>query len=432
MPRLRDEASIIPSSPAAMYPSPASLVDVKHLSSAEIGGTLLGISHLELRLLDHYCNFVAPIISPHDHLRRMWQYEIPHQAKTHSFLMHNILSTSAYHLCCAYARPLQWQQETSCAVSHVNGEPILVPQFHRISPGHTEWQIRQSNRYERFALEQQRLAFQTYIPNLRAVTSHNQDALCAASALLALSALASTQNRYCPPALQPQPSSPIDDWLEISVLVRGVDLVVQTAGASILDGALKPLLRHRRVEPSNESSVESQVRRLVSPHVLSALNALTPAIDHCTPSEADKEILHDALRLLRASFAILAVNPEHESIVMAWSNLLDAQFFPFVKRREPMALILVAYATVLLGTFRNRWWAGRLSTTLLRHIVEVLAPLDGINVESRDEKMQERDFALKYASLEQYPDEASDSTAGKVKWRDLLEWPLRESGIHDL
>lgn len=418
-----------------MYPSPASLLQVKRLSSAETGITLIGISYLELSLFDHYCNFVAPIISAHDHLRRMWQYEIPHQAKTHSFLMHNILSTSAYHLCCAYARPSQWQQERSQDVSPVNGERILVPPFHRVSPDDTEWQIRQSNRYERFALEQQRLAFQTYIPSLCALNSHNQEALCAASALLSLNALASTQNRYCPPALHFQDSSPIDDWLEISVLVRGVDVVVQKADTSIMDGALQPMLRLRRVEASSEgteSDVASQVRRLVSPHVLSALDALAPAIDHCTSSEADKEILHAALGLLRTSFAIVAVNPEHESIVMVWSNLLDVQFFPFVKRREPMALILLAYWTVSFGTFRDRWWVGGLSITILRHIAEFLTRLDEENQEVRDEHVQEGDCAPIHGRLERYPDGASDPTAGKAKWRNLLEWPLRESGIHDL
>ena len=415
-----------------MYPSPASLSEVKRLSSAETGTTLLGISYLELRLLDHYCNFVAPSISPHDHLRQMWQYEIPHQAKTHSFLMHIALSTSAYHLNCAYARPFQWQQKSSQDVSPVNGEPILVPPSHRVSPGHTEWQIRQSNRYERFALEQQRLAFQTYIPNLCALTSHNQEALCAASALLSLNAVASTQNRYYQPALQSQHPSPIDDWLEISALVRGVDAVVQNAVSSIADGVLQPLLRFRRVEDGTEGDVESQVRRLVSPHVLSALDALAPAIDHCTSSEADKEIIHAALKLLRASFAIASANPEHESIVMVWSNLLDVQFFPIVKRREPMALILLAYWTVLFGTFRDKWWVGGLSIKILRHIAELLKPLDERIEEVGDELVQEGDCALIYGPLGRYLDGASDPMAGKTKWGDLLEWPLRESGIRDL
>ena len=202
-----------------------------------------------------------------------------------------------------------------------------------------------------------------------------------------------------------------------------------------MDGALQPLLSHRRIQASSngiESDVESQVRRLVSPHVLSALDALAPAIDHCTSCEADKEILHTALRFLKTSFAVVAVNPEHESIVMVWSNLLDVEFFPFVKRREPMALILLAYWTVLFGTFQGRWWVGGLSITILRHIAEILTPLDERNEEVKDEHVQEGDCALMYGPLERYPDGASDPTAGKAKWRDLLEWPLRESGIHDL
>lgn len=192
-----------------------------------------------------------------------------------------------------------------------------------------------------------------------------------------------------------------------------------------MDGALQPLLSHRRVDLPD---VEGQVRRLVSPHVLSALDALAPAIDQCTSNEGDREVLHAALGLLRASFAIVAVEPEHESIVMAWSILLDVRFFPFVKRREPMALILLAYWTVLFGTFRQRWWVGGLSITILRHIAELLTPLD-----KRNEDMQEGDCALVHGPLEHYPDGASNpTTAGKAKWQDLLEWPLRESGIHDL
>ena len=340
--------------------------------------------------------------------------------------MHNILSTSAYHLCGAYARLLQWQQEASQDVSSINGKSILVPPFRRVSPGHNEWKILQSNRYERFALEQQRLAFQTFIPSLRALTNHNQEALCATSALLSLNALASTQNRYCRLALQSQPSSPIDDWLEISALVRGVDVVVKNAGTSIMDGALQPLLRHRRIEPSD---AESEVKRTVSPRVLSALDALAPAIDRCKSSEPDKEILRAALDLLKASFALVAVNLDHESLVMVWSNLLDVQFFPFVKRREPMALILLAYWTVLFGTFGDRWWVGGLNVTILRHIAKFLMALDERIEEDSDEHVQEEDSALICGPSERYPDRASDATAGKAKWRDLLEWPLRESGI---
>lgn len=378
---------------------------------------------MELCVFDHYCNFVAPLISPHDNLRRMWQYDIPYQAKTHSFLMHNILSTSAHHLSCAYARPSQWQKEGAPEVSPANG---------------ASWQLWHSNRYERFALEQQRLAFQTFIPSLRAPTVHNQDALCAASALISLNSLASTQNRYHSPTLQFQQSSPIDDWLEISMLVRGVDAVIKTASTSIRDGALQPLLRHRRVESFGDNSgwdLESQVRCSVPPHVLSALDALAPAIDQCLSGEADRKVLHAALWRLRISFAIVLVNPDHEAIVMVWSNLLDTRFFPFVKRREPMALVLLAYWTVAIRTFRARWFIGGLSITILRHIAEYLTRLDQRVLGVGDEPVQDGDCVQMGDPLPRSPggaEDPGDPTAGMAKWRDLLEWPLRESGIHDL
>ncbi|KAG7010079.1 hypothetical protein G7Y79_00001g003510 [Physcia stellaris] len=285
---------------------------------------------------------------------------------------------------CEYVKPLDSQLERSLDVSSVNKESIIELASHSTSTSLTEWQTSQSNRYERLAMEQQRLALQTYIPNVCDLSSHNEEALCAASALLSLNAIASTQKRHYPLGFRPQDSSPIDDWLEISVLVRGVNIVVQNASTSMKEGIMQPLLTHRRVEDSKDGvggDVESQIRRLVSPHVLSALDTLASVIDQYTSIEADKEIFHEALRYLRASFAIVAANPEHESIVMVWSNLLDPQFFPLVKRREPIALILLAYWTVMLRMYKDRWWVGGLSITILRHVAVFLISRDARNRE---------------------------------------------------
>jgi hypothetical protein len=360
----------------------------------------------------------------------MWQAGIPQHAKSHSFLMHSILSTSAYHLSCAYARPLQRQQERSQDVLAIKEDVMPVPASQGVSPDYTEWQTRQSNRYERYALDQQRLAFYSYIPNLSALNSQNHEALCAATVLLSINAVASTQNRYTSPALESQHASPIDDWLEISILVRGVDAITRNDADKIVNGPLQPLYSYRHIEPSNDSAVgdvESQVKRIVSPYILSALDELAPAIEHCTSSEADKEILQAALVLLRASFAVVAVNPEHDSVVMVWSNLLDAHFFPLVKRREPMALILLAYSMVLLKKFRDRWWVGELSTKILRDVAGLLTLLDERDEEQRSEQVVEGDCARTHSPLQRYSDGASVPTAGMAKWTHLLEWPLRES-----
>ena len=349
--------------------------------------------------------------------------------------MHIILSTSAYHLSCEYAKSLHSQLDRSLDGSSVNNEPILELTPHSASLGLTEWQTSQSNHYERLAMEQQRLALQTYIPSVGAVTSFNEEALCAASALLSLNAVASTQKRHYQSSLRPQYSSPIDDWLEISVLVRGVNIVVQNASTNMREGIMQPLLSHRRVEDPKDGmggDVESQIRSLVSPHVLSALDTLASAIDQYTSDEADKEIFHEALRYLRASFAIVAANPEHESIVMVWANLLDPQFFPYVKRREPMALILLAYWTVMLRTYKDRWWVGGLSMTILRHVAVFFTSLDERNQELKNGDKPERVCTLTDRPLQRYPEMVSGLSAGKAKWRDLLEWPLHESGIRDL
>ncbi|KAG8533418.1 uncharacterized protein KY384_002201 [Bacidia gigantensis] len=422
-----DEACATPSSNSTIDSVPASPSEVKRLSPVKTGISLLGLSDLEFRLFDHYCSSVAPIISAHDHLRQMWQHEIPQQAKAHPYLMHSMLSISASHLCGAYAKqPLEQQPQKILDVSPVIGESILKTSFYHDSFDRTERQMQQSHLYECHSLEQQRLAFQAYIPSLCTLNVENQEALCAASALLSLNALASTQNRYCAATYQSRHPSPIDDWLEISVLVRGVNSVVQNAGATIMDGFLQPMLCHRRVE-GTESDIESQIKQAVSPQVLSALDALALAIDQHTALSVDKMILHAALKFLKTSFAIVAVNADHESIVMVWSNLLDDQFFPLVKRREPMALILLAYWTVLFGTFQERWWIGGLGIAILRHIVEFLAQPEDGNV-----CVQEGEYTLTYHSLKQHSDGASDLGAGKAKWRELLQWPCRQSGFREL
>ena len=359
--------------------------------------------------------------------------------------MHNILSMSAYQLCNAYSGKSRSQHETPLAVSCDKGE---------------SWQMQQRNCYKHIALEQQRLAFQTYIPSLRALTRQNREALCAASALLSLNGLASIQNRYCTTDHQLQHASAIDDWLEISVLVRGVDAVMGNAGPSIRNGFLQPLFSHLRVEAFSgepERDLESQVQRAVPPISLSAMDALAPAIDQCTSCEADKSALHAALRLLRISFAVVVINTGHEGISMAWSNLLDPPYFQLVKQREPMALILLAYWTVAMRTFRTRWFIGELSTTILRDIAECLIRLD-MRVEEEEqeqegereaeeqeeEEEEEKEMGQEKQELGNCTSVTSDSPqerlsklsinppVNKGEWRKLLEWPLRESGIHDL
>ena len=59
-----------------------------------------------------------------------------------------------------------------------------------------------------------------------------------------------------------------------------------------------------------------------------------------------------------------------------------------------MALILVAYWTVLFGTFRDRWWVGGLNIAILRHIAKFLTLFDEKNKKVTDENVHEGDGAL--------------------------------------
>jgi len=420
------------SSSPSSYPSPASLTDIQRLSPSGTGITILGITGLEFRLLDHYYNVVAPATSASDRLRHMWQRDILHEGKTHRFLMHSILATSAYHLCNAYSNPSDSDQE-----SPEDGISVYVGPSRHSPPGHFEWQAQQSDRYERYALKQKHLALQSYIPSLQSMTRDNRDALIAASALLSLSAVASTQSRHCSATLQPRVSSPIDDCLEISTLIRGttaVSMVATEADITVRDGMLKPLLVHRHYEIDDggvERDVPTRIKDWVSPHTLSALDNLSLIIDRFTTKPMDKLLLQAGVWHLKIAFAIIAANPEHESVSMVWPGLLEGEFFPLVKRRQPMALVLLAYWSVQVQSFQARWWIGGLGTAILRHIVEILTPLGEMTDDTHDDRVREVDSTSTHAPNGR-PDWMNDPMAQGITWRDLLDWPLRECGIVDL
>ncbi len=96
-----------------------------------------------------------------------------------------------------------------------------------------------------------------------------------------------------------------------------------------------------------------------------------------------------------------------------------------------MALVLLAYWTVSFRTFKDRWWVGGLNVMILEHIAELIIPLDECDEDMTNKQRQNGEAALRQTRPKSYSHLAVGSNPGKIKWRDLLEWPLRENGIYD-
>jgi hypothetical protein len=260
----------------------------------------------------------------------------------------------------------------------------------------------------------------------------NQEAVCAASALLSLSAVASTQTKYSVAAMQSREISPIDDWLEISVFIRGVQIISQSAHwPSVMTGILKPLLGHMSLNIP-EDDPELQAERTLPEETMSVMNSLITAIQRCSSSDFDKIVLRWGIRHLKISLAINGANDDHEAAVMIWSNLLEDEFFPLVTNREPMALVLLAHATTMVTKHRSKWWVGELGLKMLDQIYGILASLDECDWDVMDSRAEDVSLPAVHLAEDHVPATGSAPVRPRLKWTDLLDWPLRQSGVYDL
>ncbi|KAH7129830.1 hypothetical protein B0J13DRAFT_452185 [Dactylonectria estremocensis] len=271
---------------------------------------------MDLGLMNHYTSLTSGTL-PGASLR-VWQSEIPKQAISYPFLMHQILAVSAFHL--ASLQPSRSQVHFTQALQH---------QQHAICGINAE------------------------VSN---VTSGNCHALFAASSLLFIGAFAAST-----PALHKTHQCEMDNIVDIFTLIRGVSGILGSAKEDIRQGSLGDFM--------------DCVPHPVESELLNLLLEKLPEIRQSFHGNSTQALADEAIAGLQESIdRALTTSPEL-TVAIIWPMTLNDGFLALLRVRHPAALVVVAhYCTVLHSAGSDYWFMRGWGRCVATAIAECLAP----------------------------------------------------------
>ncbi|KAK4549830.1 hypothetical protein LTR36_005131 [Oleoguttula mirabilis] len=281
---------------------------------------------LDLQLMHHSLTHTKYILTEHHDMAQivqLWQEEIPKVALTSDYCMHALLGFAALHK--AHLEPMQAPMLRTCAVDHLDKALVL------------------------------------YREHGQPTTAENANAKFGFTWLVVLFAYA------VPPSVPP-----IDAMVELILLVKGIYTVLAETWFWVSQGPLSTILAadsHPQVPftqpPEGYSLPEGMDFGLNHLDYMLGVDVMLPD-DRvtCALILAELKQLYD--NVLRqqgqSSIASILMFPKQDS----------APFSALIKRREPQALVILAYYCVLLDVLDSRWWIHGWAARVIRDIMGAL------------------------------------------------------------
>lgn len=170
---------------------------------------------------------------------------------------------------------------------------------------------------------------------------------------------------------EPNPSNPfvcIDDLLQIIVLIRGVQQVINTASSSLSESNFRALVCTENHEP-----VLSDDARL-------ALEELLEVNNTCGAQDEthDTEIYEDTIGKLTEAIGLLNVG-HNMTTIGRWAIKLRPRYVDMVRDHAPLALVILTYYCVILDSLHHHWchddWSVRVSRAIWMVLDDTWRPL---------------------------------------------------------
>jgi hypothetical protein len=243
----------------------------------------------------------------------MWQMDTPKQAISHHFLMHELLAFSAFHM--AYLQPPQRRA------------------FYALGTHHQDLAIRDLRRV---------------LPNM---STDNAGAVLATSVLVTLSVFAATgldTNNGSPKTTS---GIPVDDLLDIFVLIQGVSSVMASGASAVIDGPFKYMTMDSTTELPPQPQFE---------HLLSQIPLLETFIaSQSSLSLAHRQEYHCVLSSFK-DVLVTAMAPASQSrelkFLFQWPIELSQNFLNLMQQKEPAALAVIGYYALGLFAAESNYW----------------------------------------------------------------------------
>lgn len=280
----------------------------------------------DLELLHHFTVFTSETMATDSQHFELWRTHVPQMAFSNRFLLHGILALSALHI--RYESP-----------EHDKERLMSVARYH------------------------QQHALTLYIPMLQTITEQNVDALFCFSLLLSCLCYAMLQ------AEDVNPHNAINQVLDVFDALMGCTAIAVEGKDWLYNGRLRGILLALRPEEQDFTSLDYDTK--------CALSSLRRCVDSSLGGHTDEESAarHKAHhKAIWALAAVMATTPGQRqlSIVCSWPVMVEGEFISMLKRRDPLALVIVGYYGVALHLFGRVWCMEGLGRKLTEAIYQEL------------------------------------------------------------
>ncbi|GKT59888.1 fungal zn binuclear cluster domain-containing protein [Colletotrichum tofieldiae] len=287
----------------------------------------------DLELMHHYTSVSYQTFSHSSVAQKALQYDVPREALSYPFLLHQILAFSAYHLAylqpdCRHAYLMQAAQHQNDAINGMRGTLLGT-----ISPT-------------------------------------NCHALFASSIFLTLSAFATypSYEKYNPSF------SPIDSMLDIFTLTDGMSVILRASDDDLRKGPLREIFI-RAAGDTTPTTVEATLQPLFDR--LPRLSTQLAEIG-LLENEGKYTITNSIIALSECIAKVSTVNamsaPVEFRAVFLWPILMSTDYLDLLRRRQPAALVVLAHYCVIIHMAEPFcWFLNGWTRSLMSVISEQLA-----------------------------------------------------------
>ncbi|KAJ5083053.1 hypothetical protein N7532_012096 [Penicillium argentinense] len=317
-------ASVPPSASVSTHESGTSRPLAPISPAASTPSTISGVRDLEL--MHRFCTdtFRSVCTAPSEF--EVWQITIPRLALQYDFLMNGILALASLHIATTVDLP------TSLAYTDT------ALQYHNLTFG----------------------PFRIAIDNL---TPQNCEAVLAQSIVTTVIGIALPRVT----GARDESSNMTENIVTVFELLQGVKKIIHIGRSWI---KLNLFSRKKELWGSGPTELDQQTAM--------ALDRLATLNDETLASiDTDQHRINkDVVAHLRQCFTLFR-NSQDPANVLAWLAAVDKEFVDNVRRRQPLAMLILMHWGVLLGELDGqRWWARHSGRALVSELLRVLSPAD--------------------------------------------------------
>lgn len=277
-----------------------------------------------------------------DELQDMWKMTIPKLAKKHKFLMHNLLTVTAL-------------QIASSSSSSLLPSPISDP---------AEKRAMQST-YISIAIHHHNIALRYYSSRLQNITRENGASIFTCAALI-------VKSSFSLAVLRPQhdqettlgKKGPVEDFCGLSVLLRGLKLVLGEMWNWVLESEVGPIIMGRY-------SYHGVVLSDDIAAALGKLKEMNELLLNPQPGR-NKETYTLAIDGLEDCLQLTSSQDAHKGTILKWPIVVRQGFLALLGERQPMALVILAHYGAILHEIRDVWWVMGWGSQLIKEINQLV------------------------------------------------------------